>query len=103
MIDWSKMKTAAQRAEEQRRASIPQEIFRWQGVLQLKRAGLWEMVEAAYEAMAPGPEKDNLEAALFHTMMWRRDSPALLAMASALGLTELAVDEMFIAAAQIVV
>lgn len=96
-IDWGQMQTA----EELAKVPVPDEIHRWQGVLQLKRAGYWDAVEAIFAAMPAGPEKDDAEAALSHTEKWRRTSPTLAMMAVALGLSEAQADELFIAATQI--
>ena len=58
---------------------------------------LLALVEA-YITTAPKPEQIAFAAAT-----WQRNSPSLLATATALGLTSAQVDQLFIAAAQIVI
>ena len=98
-IDWSKMKTAEQQADDDRQALIPKEVMRWQGTRLLQRLGLWDSIFQAYEAMPDGEAKDDMQIALFDTITWKRSSPSVAAMASVLGVTDYEVDSWFIEAA----
>ena len=101
MIDWSKKKTKTQIEEENYLATVPQEIMRWQGVLILKREGYWDTVMSAYNALEPSYQKDEMYAALFETMSWKRSSPSLKSMAQVLGLTDLQLDALYIEASSL--
>lgn len=98
-IDWSKMKTAEQMADEERRALVPAEVMRWQGTRLLKRLSLWDSILMAHEAMPDGEAKEDMRVALFDTITWKRSSPSVAAMASVLGVTDYEVDSWFIEAA----
>lgn len=98
-IDWSKMKTAEQIADEERQAMVPLEVMRWQGTKLLKRLSLWDSIILAYESMPDGEAKDDMQVALFDTITWKRSSPSVAAMASVLGVTDYEVDSWFIEAA----
>ena len=101
MIDWSKKKTKTQIEEENYLATVPQEIMRWQGVLILKREGYWDTVMSAYNAIETSYQKDEMNAALFQTMSWKRSSPSLKSMAQVLGLTDLQLDALYIEASSL--
>jgi len=104
MIDWSQMKTAEQIAEEERRALVPAEISRAQGRAVLGLRGLSSQVEEYFSKITDPQEAMYADLAWNHTSTWRRhESPFLTAAAAALGLTDQDLDEMFIAAAQIVI
>lgn len=103
-IDWDKMKTAEQIAEEERRARVPDEISRAQGRAILGLRGLTADVEAYFASITDKDEAMWADLAWNHTSVWRRfDSPFLQGAARALSLSEEDLDEMFIAAAQIVI
>ncbi|WP_395026254.1 hypothetical protein [Comamonas odontotermitis] len=104
MIDWSQMKTAEQIAEEERRARVPAEISRAQGRAILGSMKLTPQVEAYFASITDEEEAMWVDLAWNHTTTWRRyESPFLTRAAQALGLTDQQLDEMFIAAAQIVI
>lgn len=98
-IDWSKMKTAEQMADEERQALVPAQVMRWQGTRLLQRLSFWDLILIAYEAMPAGEAKDDMRIALFDTITWKRSSPSVAAMASGLGVTDYDVDSWFIEAA----
>ena len=101
MIDWSQIKTADQLAEDARRAAVPQSITRAQGKTALIGAGLWPAIEAFVNGIADPTEKALASVALHDTNEWRRDSPFLAQCAALLGLSELDLDGLFVAAAQV--
>jgi len=98
-IDWSKMKTADQQADEARQALVPKEVMRWQGTRLLQRLNLWDSIVLDYSAMPDGEAKDDMRIALFDTITWKRSSPSVAAMASVLGVNDYEVDSWFIEAA----
>ncbi|MGF6211745.1 hypothetical protein [Comamonas sp. 4034] len=104
MIDWSQMKTAEQIAEEERRALVPAEISRAQGRAVLGLRGLSSQVEEYFSKITDPQEAMYADLAWNHTSTWRRyESPFLTAAAAALGLSDKDLDDLFIAAAQIVI
>lgn len=103
-IDWGQLKTAEQIAEEERRARVPAEISRAQGRAILGLQGLTQGVLDYMAGITDEQEAMWADLAWNHTSTWRRfDSPFLTKAAAALGLSDDALDEMFIAAAQIVI
>lgn len=103
-IDWSQLKTAEQIAEDERRARVPVEISRAQGRAILGLRGLTPGVEAYIAQITDQEEAMWADLAWSHTSTWKRfDSPFLTKAAAALALSEEDLDEMFIAAAQIVI
>lgn len=78
-------------------ASIPQVVSRFQARAALHLAGLLPDVETAIAAADP-----LVQMAWADAQEFRRDSPTIVAMAGALGLSESEVDELFTSAAQIV-
>ncbi|MFA9287645.1 hypothetical protein ACCQ08_22890 [Comamonas sp. SY3] len=103
-IDWEQLKTAEQIADEERRARVPAEISRAQGRAILGLRDLTAGVEAYFASITDKEEAMWADLAWNHTSTWRRfDSPFLQGAARALGLSEEDLDEMFIAAAQIVI
>lgn len=80
----------------------PASISRAQGKAALIAAGLWPGVLSYVAAIADPTDKTLAEVALNDTQEWRRDSIFLGSYASALGLTEAQLDQLFIDAAGIV-
>lgn len=85
-----------------RRAAVPQVVSKAQGKAVLISAGLWPAVLAYVAAIADPTDKALAEVALHDTQEWRRDSLFLNSAASALGLTNANLDQLFIDAAGIV-
>lgn len=103
-IDWDQLKTAEQIAEDERRARVPAEISRAQGRAILGLRGLTTGVEAYIAQITDQEEAMWADLAWNHTSTWKRfDSPFLTKAAAALGLSDENLDEMFIAATQIVI
>ena len=80
---------------------VPEQVSRAQGKAALITVGLWLDAMAYVEAMSDPTEKAMAEVALNDTTHWRRDSPTMQAMSTALGLTSEQLDGLFIQASQI--
>lgn len=80
---------------------VPQSVSRAQGKAALIQAGLWSAVVAYVDAMTDPTEKALAQVALNDTTEWLRTSPFLNAAATALGLTETQLDDLFLTAATI--
>ena len=77
---------------------IPQSVTRFQARAALHLAGLFEQVETLMQS----PETDMIARLAWQDAQeFKRNSPTVLAMASALNLTEAQLDELFITAAGI--
>lgn len=76
--------------------NTPQSISRFQGRTVLKRAGLFQSVEAAISQA-----DEFTQDAWADAIEWRRGSAMISALGGALGLTEEEIDELFITAASI--
>lgn len=81
--------------------SVPAFVSRAQGKAALIQAGKWADVLAFVDLIEDPTEKALAEVALHDTQIWRRDSPLLLTITGALGLTEEQVDNLFLAASDI--
>lgn len=80
---------------------VPQSVSRAQGKAALIQSGLWSAVVAYVDAITDPTEKALAEVALNDTTEWLRNSPFLNAAATALGLTETQLDDLFRTAATI--
>lgn len=78
--------------------AIPQSVTRFQARAALSRAGLFTTVNSAMVAF---PIDDERRLAWEDAQEFRRTSPTMLQMASALGLTDAQLDELFTTAAGI--
>lgn len=94
---WYRRKTGEE-IEAALRARIPQSVTRFQARAALHLAGHLEAVEAL---MAHGDTPMLARLAWVDAQEFRRQSPTVLAMAQALGLTDDQLDELFTSAAQI--
>ncbi|MCG3783950.1 hypothetical protein [Delftia acidovorans] len=81
---------------------VPQAITRAQGKAALIQVGLWPQVQAFMASIEDPNEQLLAEVALNDTVNWERSSPFLARVAVALGLSEQQLDELFIAAAAVV-
>lgn len=82
-------------------APVPTMVSRAQGKAALIQAGLWTDVLAAVSAIEDPTEKALAEVALHDATEYRRDSPTLTAIATAIGIDDKQMDELFQQAAQI--
>ena len=86
---------------EPKPARVPTEVARWQAKIVLQRAGHWDSLGGMLEVLPPGDDAELLRAAMNETLNWRRDSPTLAGVATALGRSPETVDALFIEAANI--
>ena len=80
---------------------VPQQVTRAQGKAALITAGLWDAVVACVDGIEDATERQLALVALNDTTHWRRDSPTMQAISTALGIASEQMDEMFIQAYQI--
>lgn len=80
---------------------VPQQVTIAQGKASLIMAGLWQDVLDAVEAIEDPVEKALAEVGLNDATHWERSSPMLNMLATALGLSEEDLDDLFIQASQI--
>jgi hypothetical protein len=80
---------------------VPEQVSRVQGKSVLITEGLWSDVLDFVEAMTDPTDKALAEVALNDTTYWRRDSPTMQAIATALGITSEQLDDLFIRASKI--
>ena len=86
---------------EQLPPQVPQQVTRAQGKVVLIQMGLWPQVEAYVAAIEDPMQKAIAEVAVYETLHWQRSSPFLNQAADALGITQAQIDELFIAADQV--
>lgn len=79
---------------------VPQKVSRRQGCLALLAAGKLLEVEAAIDAIAD-PAQHMAAQINYQHHEWERDNPAIAAIGALVGLDSKAIDDLFIAAAQI--
>lgn len=95
--DWEQM-----RADElQARNPVPTSVARAQGKAALIGNGLWSGVLAFVAAIEDPTERALAEVALHDTQTWQRNSTFLSAAKVGLGLTDVQLDDLFLAAAKI--
>lgn len=90
----------ALRADEMlARNPVPATVTRAQGKAALIQAGLWSGVLAYVAGIEDETQRALAEVALHDTTLWQRSSPFLTAAAHALGMSDDALDALFVAAA----
>ena len=67
----------------------------------LIQMGLWQAVKDYVAAIEDPMQKAIAEVALYETLHWQRSSPFLNQAATALGITQAQMDELFIAASEV--
>ena len=82
-------------------APVPAQVSRAQGKAVLIQLGLWQQVLDFVAAIPDSTQRALAEVALHDTQNWQRSSPFLNQAADALGLTPEQMDELFIAADQV--
>lgn len=80
---------------------VPIHVSRAQGKAALIRAGLWQGVLDYVASIEDATEKAFAEVALNDTTHWQRASPFLNSAATALGLTQEQLDDLFVTASEI--
>ncbi len=78
------------------------QVSRAQGKAALIQAGYWSSVVAFVDAIPDPTQKSLAEVALYDTTTWQRNSPFLATAATQIGLTEADLDDLFLAASQII-
>lgn len=81
--------------------AVPEQVTRAQGKAALITDGLWPDVLAFVESITDPTERALAEVALNDTTHWRRDSPTMQAISTALGISNEQMDGLFIQASQI--
>jgi len=81
--------------------TVPASVTRAQGKVVLIQMGLWPQVVAYVDAIQDPIQKAIAEVAVYETLHWQRNSPFLNQAASALGITQEQMDQLFIAANQV--
>lgn len=77
---------------------VPQQVTALQGLLAIDAAGLSD----AYEAWAASPDRTFAQKAFIsRAQVWRRDDPVLQAAATAFGLTDENIDQLFATASEL--
>ena len=82
-------------------APVPAQVSRAQGKAVLIQMGLWQQVLDFVAAIPDSTQRALAEVALHDTQNWQRSSPFLNQAADALGITQAQIDELFIAADQV--
>lgn len=77
------------------------QVSRAQGKAALIRSGLWQGVLDYVASIEDATEKALAQVALNDTVTWQRTSPFLNTAATALGLTQTQLDDLFVAASEI--
>ena len=80
---------------------IPQQVTLAQGKVVLIQMGLWQQVVAFVDAIEDPLQKAIAEVAVYETLHWQRNSLFLNQVATALGITQEQMDELFIAASEV--
>lgn len=80
---------------------VPESVTRSQGKMALLQAGLLQQVEAFIETIDDLELQAMARIAFTDAGTWERSSPTLNALAYGLGLDDLALDALFIAAAEV--
>lgn len=81
---------------------VPQQVTRAQGKAVLIQMGLWQAVLDFVAAIQDPTQRALAEVALHDTQYWQRSSPFLNTAAAALGITQEQMDDLFVAASQVV-
>jgi hypothetical protein len=80
---------------------VPSQVTRAQGKVVLIQMGLWPQVLAFVDAIEDPIEKAVAEVAINDTVHWQRNSPFLNQAATALGISQEQMDQLFIQASQV--
>ena len=80
---------------------VPLAVSKAQGKTALINAGLWPTVLAAIAAIEDATQRQLAEVAVHDTTTWDRTSPTLNALAYGLGMDDVQLDALFVAASQV--
>ena len=87
--------------EAKRKASVPASVTRRQAKQALLLNGLLANVQPAIDAIPDATQRAMIQIEWDDSQVFERDRPALIALGSALGLTSVQLDDLFIEAAQL--
>ena len=87
--------------EAKRKASVPVSVTRRQAKQALLLNGLLANVQPAIDAIPDATQRAMIQIEWDDSQVFERDRPALIALGSALGLTSVQLDDLFIGAAQL--
>lgn len=87
--------------EARRKASVPASVTRRQAKQALLLNGLLANVQPAIDAIPDATQRAMIQIEWDDSQVFERDRPALIALGSALGLTNTQLDDLFIGAAQL--
>ena len=87
--------------EAKRKASVPASVTRRQAKQALLLNGLLANVQPAIDAIPDATQRAMTQIEWDDSQVFERDRPALIALGSALGLTSVQLDDLFIGAAQL--
>jgi len=87
--------------EAKRKASVPASVTRRQAKQALLLNGLLAGVQPAIDAIPDAAQRAMIRIEWDDSQVFERDRPALIALGSALGLTNAQLDDLFIGAAQL--
>ena len=87
--------------EAKRKASVPASVTRRQAKQALLLNGLLANVQPAIDAIPDAAQRAMIQIEWDDSQVFERDRPALIAIGSALGLTSVQLDDLFIGAAQL--
>lgn len=87
--------------EAKRKASVPVSVTRRQAKQALLLNGLLANVQPAIDAIPDAAQRAMIQIEWDDSQVFERDRPALIALGSALGLSDLQLDDLFIGAAQL--
>lgn len=76
---------------------VPQEVTRRQAIQALINRNLYQLVQPAIDAIADPTERATMQNEWDNSLSFQRQRPSLIALATAIGITDL--DEMFVYAA----
>ena len=87
--------------EAKRKAAVPASVTRRQAKQALLLNGLLANVQPAIDAIPDATQRAMIQIEWDDSQVFERDRPALIALGSALGLTSVQLDDLFIGAAQL--
>ncbi|WP_025915520.1 hypothetical protein [Herminiimonas sp. CN] len=95
---WAVTDWTTEQIEQDRLMSVPQSVAMWQAREVLIDAGLLAPINAMFASIPDPVTREKAQAKFEYSGTVKRDDPLILMAASALGLTDLQIDNLFIAA-----
>lgn len=97
---WEVRDFTEEELEELRQAAIPDSVTRRQAKQQLVLAGLLDQVQPAIDAIEDDTERTLMQIYWDDSAFFEREHPQLVALGHGLGLSDVEMDDLFIAAAE---